>query len=210
MNNCLLSGALSKIKIGKQFRDMPVKNKTQYFFVAMVIDGNSGAYFQKFNPLLFAGLSLPQTKIRPKHNEGVVWSQNKGHFWTQHPWKPLYRLLVWPYLWIWIFLNFLFFGVICLIGGTTRDLPWVIVGNIRPWTANTIHPMHIVPPGPIGHADIGTLFLWIENSKCCLNSAQSNLIGCSTLSQEYCKLIIWYCKIMRRQFWKFTCPVHTN
>ena len=31
-----------------------------------------GVYFQKFNPPLFAGLSLPHTKIRPKHNGGVV------------------------------------------------------------------------------------------------------------------------------------------
>ena len=31
-----------------------------------------GVYFQKFNPLLFAGLGLPRTKIRPEHNEGVV------------------------------------------------------------------------------------------------------------------------------------------
>ena len=73
------------------------------------------------------------TKLRPKHNEGVVWSQNKGHFWTQHPWKPLYRLLVWPYLWILTFLIFLFFGVICLIRGTTRNLAWVVGGNICPW-----------------------------------------------------------------------------
>ena len=31
-----------------------------------------GVYFQKFNPLLFAGLSLPRTDIRPKHKKGVV------------------------------------------------------------------------------------------------------------------------------------------
>ena len=91
-----------------------------------------GVYFRKFNPLLFAGLSLPWTKTRPKHNEGVAWSQNKSHFWTQYPLKPLYRLLVWPYLQILIFWIFLFFGVIWLIGGTTRDLLWVMGGNIRP------------------------------------------------------------------------------
>ena len=85
-----------------------------------------GVYFRKFNTLLFGGLSLPQTKIRPKHNEGVVWPQNKGHFLTLHPWKPLYRL------WILIFLNF-FFWVICPIGGTTRNLSLVVGGNIRPW-----------------------------------------------------------------------------
>ena len=34
-----------------------------------------------------------------------------------------------------------------------------------------------------------------------------NLIGCSTLSQEYCNLIGWYWKIMRRQLWILTCPI---
>ena len=34
-----------------------------------------------------------------------------------------------------------------------------------------------------------------------------NLIGCSTLSQEYCKLISWYWNIMRRQLWTLTCPI---
>ena len=52
-----------------------------------------GEYFREFNPLLFAKMSLPQTKIRPNHSEGVVWAQNKGHFWTRHHWKPLYILL---------------------------------------------------------------------------------------------------------------------
>ena len=50
-----------------------------------------GIYFWKFNPLLFTALtlSLPQTRIKPKHSERAVWPQIKGHFWTQHPWKPL-------------------------------------------------------------------------------------------------------------------------
>ena len=73
-----------------------------------------GLYYWKFNPHLFAGLCLPRTKIRPKDSEGV---QNTGHFWTQHPWKPLYGLIVWPYLWNLIFWIFGFFGVSCLIGG---------------------------------------------------------------------------------------------
>ena len=34
-----------------------------------------------------------------------------------------------------------------------------------------------------------------------------NLIGGSTLSQEYCKLIGWYWKIMRRQLWTLTNPI---
>ena len=77
-------------------------------------DPTRGVYFQKFNPLLFARLGLPRTEIRPKHSEGVLWAQNKGHFWTQHPWKPLDRLLVWPYLWI---LNtFIFFELSAQLG----------------------------------------------------------------------------------------------
>ena len=33
----------------------------------------AGAHiFGNFNPPLFAGLSLPQTELRPKHNEGVI------------------------------------------------------------------------------------------------------------------------------------------
>ena len=34
-----------------------------------------------------------------------------------------------------------------------------------------------------------------------------NLIGCSALSQEYCKLIGWYWKIMRRQLWILPGPI---
>ena len=47
-----------------------------------------GVYFRKFNPPLFARLSLPRTEIRLKHNEGVIWAQNKCYFRTQHPWNP--------------------------------------------------------------------------------------------------------------------------
>ena len=91
-----------------------------------------GLYFQNFNPLLFTELSLPRTKIRPKHSEGVVWAQSKGHFWTQHPWKPLYNmLLLWPYLWTLMFWNFLSFGIIYLIGGqlATSSGWWYISMN---------------------------------------------------------------------------------
>ena len=34
-----------------------------------------------------------------------------------------------------------------------------------------------------------------------------NLIGCSTLSQEYCKLIGWHCKVMGRQLWTLACCI---
>ena len=44
-----------------------------------------------------------------------------------------WRLIVWPYLWI--FNDYCFFGVICLIGGTTRDLSWAVGGN------------YYIPPG---------------------------------------------------------------
>ena len=47
-----------------------------------------------FNPPLFARLSFPWTEISPKHNQGVIWAQNKCHFWTQHLWKPQYRHFV--------------------------------------------------------------------------------------------------------------------
>ena len=89
-----------------------------------------GVYFKNSNPLLFAEFSLPRTKIRPKHSEGVVWAQSKGHFRTQHPWKPLHNMLpVWPYLWILKFWNFLSLGVIYLIGGqlATSRQSWVVV-----------------------------------------------------------------------------------
>ena len=78
-----------------------------------------GVYFWKFNPPLFATLSLPQTEIRPKHNQRVNWAQNKCYFWIQHPWKPLYRHFVQLYLWFFSF--FLYFGVICLISPNWGD-----------------------------------------------------------------------------------------
>ena len=34
-----------------------------------------------------------------------------------------------------------------------------------------------------------------------------NLIGCSTLSQENCRLIGWYWKIVRTKLWTLTCPI---
>ena len=83
--------------------------------------GDRGVYFWKFNPPLFAGLSLPQTEIRPKHNEGVIWAQNKCYFWIQHPRKPLYGHFVQLYLLLLIFSIFLYFGVICLISPNWGD-----------------------------------------------------------------------------------------
>ena len=54
-----------------------------------------GVYLQKSNQLLFAGLSFPRTKIRPKHRERLVWAPNKVYFWTQHPWR---QTVVWLYI----------------------------------------------------------------------------------------------------------------
>ena len=39
-------------------------------------------------------IELTWTEIRPKHNEGVIWAQNKWYLWIQHPWEPLYRHFV--------------------------------------------------------------------------------------------------------------------
>ena len=43
----------------------------------------------------------------------------------------------------------------------------------------------------IGHVNIGIILLRIGNSQSCLYKTRRNLIGCSTASQEYCKLIGW-------------------
>ena len=58
----------------------------------------------------------------------------------------------------------------------------------------------------LGHVNIGIIFLCIGNSQCCFY-AIIILIGCSTLSQEYCMLIGLCWKTMRRHFWAFTCPI---
>ena len=41
----------------------------------------------------------------------------------------------------------------------------------------------------------------LEIPKDAYTTLSQNLIGCSKLSQEYCELIWWYCKIMRGQLW---------
>ena len=68
--------------------------------------------------------------------------------------------------------------------------------------------------GIIGHFDIGIIFSYIGISQRPLYMLLSNeiphrtqsLIGCSTLSQEYCKLIGWYSKIMRHKLYTLTYP----
>ena len=61
-----------------------------------------------------------------------------------------------------------------------------------------------------GHFNIGIIILCIGNSLWYLYNTQSNLIGCSTLSQEFLKLIGWCWKIMRRQLWTLTCPIRSS
>ena len=58
-----------------------------------------------------------------------------------------------------------------------------------------------------GHVYIGIIFLCIGNSQWRLYKTQSILIGCSTLSQEYCKPIGFFWKLMRRQLWTLTCRI---
>ena len=106
------------------------KNLNIHISTTIAQNSTMGVYFRNFNPLVFAEFSLPRTKIRPKHSEGVVWAQSKGHFRTKHPWKPLHNMLpVWLYLWILKFWNFLSLGVIYLIGGqlATSRQSWVVV-----------------------------------------------------------------------------------
>ena len=65
--------------------------------------GSSSYTVYQQRQLLFAKFSLPQTKWMSKNIERVAWAQNKGHFSSQHFWKPVFILLNWPYLWISIF-----------------------------------------------------------------------------------------------------------
>ena len=58
----------------------------------------------------------------------------------------------------------------------------------------------------IGHVNIEIIFSCIGNSQWCL----FNLIGCSKLSQEYCRLIGWYWKIIRKQLCTLTCPIRSQ
>ena len=59
----------------------------------------------------------------------------------------------------------------------------------------------------IGHVNIGIIFFVLEIPTDAYTTLSRNLIGCSRLGQEYCKLIGWYLKIMRRQLWTLTCPI---
>ena len=45
----------------------------------------------------------------------------------------------------------------------------------------------------------------LENPNNAYTTPSQNPIGCSTLRQEYCKVIDWSWKMMRRQLWTLTC-----
>ena len=62
----------------------------------------------------------------------------------------------------------------------------------------------------LGHVYIGIEVLFIGNSQRWLSKTQSILIGCSTLSQKYCKLIALYWKLMRRHLLTLTCPINIS
>ena len=47
----------------------------------------------------------------------------------------------------------------------------------------------------------------LEISSDVYTTLSRNLISCLILSQEYCKLIGWYWKIMWRQLWTWTCHI---
>ena len=53
--------------------------------------------------------------------------------------------------------------------------------------------------------ELSSIVLEIPNDA--YTTLSRNLIGCSTLSQEYCKLIGSYRKIMRRQLLTLTCSI---
>ena len=57
------------------------------------------------------------------------------------------------------------------------------------------------------HVYIGIIFLFIEIPDDANTTPSQNLIGYPTLSQEYCKPIGQYRKIMSRQLWTLTCSI---
>ena len=72
--------------------------------------------------------------------------------------------------------------------------------------------MRIIDWGTIGHVNIGIILLCIRNSNdtCTYKTLSQNVIGRSTPNHEFLKLIGWFCEIMRRQFYKLTCPIVTH
>ena len=102
-----------------------------------------GVYFRNLTlyPLLFAGLSLPRIKMRPKH------SAVKGVFWAEHKIEAVFELSnlenpcmdsMFGLIYEFESFNFLFFGVICLVCWqltTSRQSwqwdKWYLIGPVR-------------------------------------------------------------------------------
>ena len=80
----------------------------------------------------------------------------------------------------------------------------LILRKLRAESVHNSNIAHWYIPGPSGHANIGIIFFCIGNPQWCSYNNQPILIGCLTLSQEYCKLIGLYWKLMRRQLWTLT------
>ena len=75
--------------------------------------------------------------------------------------------------------------------------PWIWIFWFRP--QNFIPCLH-----PVGHLNNSTYVLEIPNDA--YTTLIRNLIGCSTLSQMLCKVIVCCWEIIRRQLWTLTCP----
>ena len=81
---------------------------------------------------------------------------------------------------------------------------------LRKLRAESVHKSNIAHrhiPSPSGHANTGIIFFCIGISQWCSYNNQPILIGCSTLSQEYWKLIFSHRKLMSRQLGTLTCPI---
>ena len=67
----------------------------------------------------------------------------------------------------------------------------------------------IIKSDAIRYVNIGIIVysIMLEIPNDAYTTLSRNLIDCSTLSQEYCKLIGWYWKIMKRQLWTLTYPI---
>ena len=105
-----------------------------------------------------------------------------------------------------------FLKIACIFNFIELSITYNVIKEVlqQKWSSDASWDQHFPKPSheiSIGHVNIGIVFLFIGNSLWCLYNTQSNLIGCSILSQEYCKLIDWCWKNMRRQLWTLTCPI---
>ena len=56
-----------------------------------------GRIFLNIQPIAICWIEFTSDKTQDTMKE-VAWVQNEGYYLTQHPCRPLYRHLVWPYL----------------------------------------------------------------------------------------------------------------